>query len=154
MIYDNEPDELQLLLLSAFRRMTTRVRERLVAEGHRPLTVSQGSTLRYILENPDRGLPQIAAHLGVSRQAAWKVVQQLEKWRLIERRWNPDDRRYQQIRITDPGHAYVKRAVELLAEEHAEWSQALGPGRLRQLRDDLAAYVGDMNRIAELGPLW
>ncbi|GAA3985677.1 hypothetical protein [Streptomyces plumbiresistens] len=66
----------------------------------------------------------------------------------------PKTRRHQQIRITDSGHAYAKRAIALLTEEHAECPQTLGSGRLRPLRDDLAAYVGDANWVAELGPLW
>ena len=92
----------------------------------------------------------LASHLGVTRQAAAQLVDELVTKGYVERRPHPDDRRAQLVVLTERGWACTRAADAAAAETAGAWAALLGRDRMRALRDDLA-------RIAPAGhlrPTW
>ncbi|WP_443047675.1 MarR family winged helix-turn-helix transcriptional regulator [Streptomyces sp. H39-S7] len=88
----------------------------------------------------------LAEHLGVTRQAASQMVEELVRKGYVERRPHPDDARARLVVLTDRGWACTRAAEEAAADAVRPWAALLGERRLRALRDDLA-------RLAPGGPI-
>jgi DNA-binding MarR family transcriptional regulator len=91
-------------------------------------------------------ITQLAEHLGVTRQAAAQLADELIAKGYVERRPHPIDARARLITLTEKGWACTRAAEEATADTIRPWAAALGEPRLRALRDDLV-------RMAPRGPL-
>ncbi|GAA1143620.1 MarR family winged helix-turn-helix transcriptional regulator [Kitasatospora gansuensis] len=89
---------------------------------------------------------ELAEHLGVSKQAASQMVEELVRKGYVERHPHPTDARARLIQLTARGWECTRAADAAAAEAVVPWASVLGPERLRQLHDDLA-------RLAPSGPL-
>lgn len=88
----------------------------------------------------------LAAHLGVTKQAASQLVDEVVRRGYVERRPHPDDARARLLVLTELGWACTRAAEEAAAEAVRPWVELLGEGEVRALRDRLA-------RIAPYGPI-
>ena len=77
----------------------------------------------------------VAAQLGISKQALNYLLRELERLGYLEREPQPDDLRSKRIVLTERGVAAVGVIREAVAEVEAAWSEQLGPKRFAQLRD-------------------
>ncbi len=93
---------------------------------------------------------EVAEHLGVTKQAASQLVEQLVERGYVERLPDPSDRRARQLRLTEHGWSCT-RAAEQAANDVAErWRDRLGA-------DDLDAWARSLRALAEPGrlrPTW
>ncbi|MFE0456579.1 MarR family winged helix-turn-helix transcriptional regulator [Streptomyces sp. NPDC058914] len=89
---------------------------------------------------------ELAVHLGVTKQAASQLVDELVRKGYVERRSHPRDARARLIVLTERGWACTRAAEEAAAEAVRAWVEMLGEGEVRVLGDRLA-------RIAPYGPL-
>jgi DNA-binding MarR family transcriptional regulator len=89
---------------------------------------------------------ELAEHLGVSKQAASQLVEELVRKGYVERRPHPDDARARLVVLTERGWACTRAADEAAADTVAPWIAALGPARFHALCADLA-------RLAPSGPI-
>ena len=156
---DTEPDrpgEVPLLLGMAFRAMNDHLHARLAELGREPVRPAHGYVFRYLADHSAATMVDLAAHLGVTKQAASKTVTELVDWGYLERHPHPVDRRAQILRLTERGREYVREADQLWAEAEQEWAELIGPERLAAIHRDLRTYVehkqGD-HRIT-LRPVW
>lgn len=76
-------------------------------------------------------LTDLAARLGVSKQAAGQVVEEMERMGVLERVPHPDDRRARMVRFSARGRRGLLH----------------GLGVLRELEDELAAELGERNVV-------
>jgi DNA-binding MarR family transcriptional regulator len=81
---------------------------------------------------------ELAAHLGVTRQAAAQLVDELVAKGYVVRRPHPGDGRAQLIVLTERGWACTTAATQAAGDTVRSWRNALGEKRLRALRADLA----------------
>ncbi|MDT0567496.1 MarR family winged helix-turn-helix transcriptional regulator [Streptomyces sp. DSM 3412] len=89
----------------------------------------------------------LAVHLGVTKQAASQLVDELVRKGYVERRPHPGDARARLVVLTERGWACTRAAEEAAAEVVAGWVESLGgESEMRVLRDQLA-------RIAPYGPI-
>ncbi|MFG2131093.1 MarR family winged helix-turn-helix transcriptional regulator [Streptomyces sp. NPDC048751] len=88
----------------------------------------------------------LATHLGVTKQAASQLVDELVRKGYVERRPHPGDARARLIVLTERGWACTRAAEEAAAEVVREWGELLGEGQVRELRENLL-------RIAPYGPI-
>lgn len=148
--------EIPLLLAMTFRAMTDRVHERLAEEGREPLRPAHGFAFRFLADRTDTTVVDLAAHLGVTKQAASQLVIELEGWGYVERRAHPSDGRARVVVLTRRGRAYIEHVTQLWGEVEDEWERLVGPQRLRQIQDDLGAYVAYAGGDARvhLRPVW
>jgi DNA-binding MarR family transcriptional regulator len=77
---------------------------------------------------------ELAARLGVSKQALNYLLGELERLGYIERRPDPEDMRSKRIVVTQRGDSVAAVIREAVGEMEQEWAQKLGPKRFAQLR--------------------
>jgi DNA-binding MarR family transcriptional regulator len=80
---------------------------------------------------------ELAAHLGVTKQAASQLVDELARKGYVERRPHPEDARARLVVLTERGWACTRAAEEAAAEAVREWADVIGEDELRVLRDRL-----------------
>lgn len=133
-------DLLALARLSWVRQMDSRLEER----GHPGYRRSDALVMRLVSPGPV-SIGRLGSRLGVSRQAARKVVDSLvgRGYALVER--DPDDSRKLNVVLTAEGRAYAAAVIEVI--------QALNDGLASRVStDDLSAAdrvlraVGDFDR--------
>ncbi|WP_145788455.1 MarR family winged helix-turn-helix transcriptional regulator [Kitasatospora atroaurantiaca] len=93
---------------------------------------------------------ELAEHLGVTKQAASQLVEELVRKGYVERQPHPADARARLIVLTDRGWACTRAADAAAADAVRPWAAALGERRLRELRDDLARLAP----TGQLRPVW
>ncbi|WP_328870311.1 MarR family winged helix-turn-helix transcriptional regulator [Streptomyces sp. NBC_00287] len=89
---------------------------------------------------------ELAGHLGVTKQAASQLVDELVRKGYVERRPHPRDARARLLVLTEHGWANTRAAEEAAADVVREWSAVLGEAEVRALGRQLL-------RIAPNGPV-
>jgi DNA-binding MarR family transcriptional regulator len=116
--------------------------ERLHAHGFADIDPAHLIVLRY--PGPQGERPSdLAAQLGMSKQALNYQLGQLERRGYLERRPDPDDQRSRRIVLTRRGVAVAHVIRDAVAELETLWARELGEKRYAQLRGLLV----DLNRV-------
>jgi DNA-binding MarR family transcriptional regulator len=79
----------------------------------------------------------VAAHLGVTKQAAAKLVAHLVERGYLERREDPSDGRAWLLQLTDKGRSCTAAADEAAADVVRSWRGQLSPEQFKQLQQAL-----------------
>jgi DNA-binding MarR family transcriptional regulator len=88
----------------------------------------------------------LAEHLGVTKQAAAQLVEELVRKGYVVRRPHPTDARARLLALTDAGWAATRAADEAARAAVAPWRETLGEARFSEL-------VADLTRLAPQGPI-
>jgi len=80
---------------------------------------------------------ELAARLGMSKQALNYLLGGLERAGYLERQPHPDDSRSRRIALTPRGLSAVRVIRDAVGELERSWTQLLGPERFAQLRQML-----------------
>jgi DNA-binding MarR family transcriptional regulator len=86
---------------------------------------------------------ELAARLGVTKQALNYLLKELERLGYIARLPDADDRRARRIALTSRGRALGTAIREAVAEVERDWEAELGAARFARLRDLLV----ELNRV-------
>lgn len=121
----HNPD-LAILLTGAARIVADRLGEAVEHAGVADMRTAFGFVIRALADD-ERTLTELADLLGVTKQAAIKVVDQMEALGYVERRPDPSDRRAKRLRLAPKAHDV--RRVAMAAS--------------RRLERDLRADLGD-----------
>ncbi|MDJ0343125.1 MarR family transcriptional regulator [Streptomyces sp. H10-C2] len=143
----NNADAMSLTatLLAAAGGLTAAIHDGVVARGFDDLRPAHGFAFTRLAPGGATAA-DLAEHLGVTRQAASQMVEELVRKGYVERRPHPDDARARLVVLTDRGWACTRAAEESAADAVRPWAALLGERRLHALRDDLA-------RLAPGGPI-
>ncbi|MFE5036293.1 MarR family winged helix-turn-helix transcriptional regulator [Streptomyces sp. NPDC056683] len=142
---NSEAMALSAALLAAAGELTQRINDGVVARGFEGMRPAHGFAFSRLA--PDGAtVTELAAHLGVTKQAASQLVDDIVRRGYAERRPHPGDARARLIVLTERGWACTRAAEEAAAEAVRGWGDVLGEGGVRVLWDCLA-------RIAPYGPL-
>ncbi|HEY7693381.1 MAG TPA: MarR family transcriptional regulator [Gaiellaceae bacterium] len=110
-----------------------RMLERLNESGFDDLELPHLNVLRY--PGPDGARPsELAARLGMTKQALNYLLGELERLGYLERRPDPDDARSKRIALTQRGRALVPVIRDAVAEVERDWATRLGQKRFDRLR--------------------
>jgi DNA-binding MarR family transcriptional regulator len=132
--------DLPLLLLAAAAEVTDSVHAGVVAGGFTDLRPTHGFAFARMA--PDGAtVGEIADHLGVTKQAASQLVEELVTKGYALRNPHPHDARARLITLTDRGWAATRAADAASAEFARHWAAALGEDQIMALRDTLARVV-------------
>jgi DNA-binding MarR family transcriptional regulator len=115
-----------ILVVAATRAVADRLQEAMSRAGHAQMRPPFGFVIRALAE-AGLTLTELAERLGVTKQAAIKVVDEMEAHGFVERRPAPADRRSKILGLTERGRD-VRRAA--LATSH-------------RIEDELRADLGD-----------
>ncbi|MEJ1201928.1 MULTISPECIES: MarR family winged helix-turn-helix transcriptional regulator [unclassified Streptomyces] len=136
---------LSAAVLAAAGGLTQRIHEGVVARGFEGLRPAHGFAFARLA--PDGAtVTDLAAHLGMTKQAASQLVDELVRKGYAERRPHPADARARLVVLTESGWACTRAAEEAAAEAVRAWVDVLGEGEVHALRDRLL-------RVAPNGPV-
>lgn len=76
---------------------------------------------------------ELAAKLGISKQACSKIIKELETLGLIERRKNPQDSRSSLLSLTDKGRQLLQDSIKASNEIYRRFATEVDGDRLQQL---------------------
>jgi len=134
-----EPD-LAILITAANRCVADRLGQAVATAGGEAMRPSFGFVLRAVAaEQPT--VSRLAELLGVSKQGASRLADDMVTLGYLERNEDPADRRRTRLRLSPAGERIRARA---LAESHAiedELRQRLGDTKVRHLRAALSDFV-------------
>nr|WP_206440468.1 MarR family winged helix-turn-helix transcriptional regulator [Streptomyces scabichelini] len=132
-------------LLAVAGELTRRIHDGVEARGFEGLRPAHGFAFTRLA--PDGAtVTELAAHLGVTKQAASQLVDEIVRKGYAERRPHPDDARARLIVLTEQGWACTRAAEEAAAEAVRPWVELLGEPEVRALRERLL-------RITPYGPI-
>ncbi|MFF0590450.1 MarR family winged helix-turn-helix transcriptional regulator [Streptomyces sp. NPDC003781] len=132
-------------LLAAAGGLTQRIHEGVVARGFEGVRPAHGFAFARLA--PDGAtVTDLAVHLGVTKQAASQLVDELVGKGYVERRPHPADARARLVVLTEAGRACTRAAEEAAAEVVGSWADVLGEDGVRVLADGLL-------RVAPGGPI-
>jgi DNA-binding MarR family transcriptional regulator len=132
--------ELPLLLFAGFRSLIDRLHAALATQGHPDVRPAHGFAMQAIGPH-GASASEIGRRLGVSKQAAGKTVERLIALGYAERADDPGDARRKLVRLTPHGLDALARSAAIFDELRAEWAEAVGGERLRELESVLRTVV-------------
>jgi DNA-binding MarR family transcriptional regulator len=128
--------ELPLRLFQGFRLMIDELHAELARQGHPDLRPMHGFVFQAI--GPDgTTAAELGRRLGVSKQAAGKTIDALERLGYVERGPDPRDARRKVVRLTERGVDSLIRSARIFDDLRTRWAEVLGPDRLRAFESDL-----------------
>jgi DNA-binding MarR family transcriptional regulator len=143
-IVSNDPPgyELPLRLFLGFRVLIDELHAELARQGHPDVRPMHGFVFQAIGPGGTTAA-ELGRRLGVSKQAAGKTVDALERLGYVERMTDPRDARRKVVRLTDRGFDCLARSARIFERLRAGWAERLGADRLRALEADLARVTPD-----------
>ena len=148
-MHNDDAMALAALLLGASSALVDGIHAGVTARGFDDLRPAHGFAFARLAPG-GATVSELADHLGVTRQAASQLADELIQKGYVERRPHPGDRRARLIVLTEQGWACTRAAEEAAAETIRPWAALLGEERLRALRDALAL----IGRPGHLRPTW
>ena len=142
---EHDAQALTVALLAAGRALVNGITAGVRARGFADVRPAHGFAFARLAAG-GATVTQLAEHLGVTRQAAAQLADELVAKGYVERRPHPDDARARLIVLTAKGWACTRAAEAAAADTVRQWAAVLGERRLRALGDDL-------HRVAPRGPL-
>ncbi len=128
--------------------LSARVHQRLHSRGFREITDSNSTVMKLLGPEGDR-ITELASKAGMTKQSMGYLVEQLETAGYVERVDDPIDARAVTIRRTKRGWAYTRAAAEEVAKLQEEWTQLLGPAKMKELKSLLAELVAKLGHHHE-----
>ena len=143
----NDPPgfELPLLLLAGFRALVDQLHTELARQGHPDARPAHGFVLQAVGRDGVTA-SELGRRLGVSKQAAGKTIDRLERLGYLTRAGDERDARRKLIRLTARGFDLLDRSAAIFDDLRAQWVRTLGAARVRELEASL--------RVVTTGSIW
>lgn len=154
----NEPlerTELTFLLGMAFQVVLSEFVSRLDAVGYADLRPMHGLVFQ-VLHGDGATSSELAEHLGVTKQAAGQILDDLEKRGYVERRPHPAGGRRKLVVLTPKATDHLAVAGRILHQLEAQLTKRLHEADLEVPRAELAAIIRTLagDSIPPLRPVW
>jgi DNA-binding MarR family transcriptional regulator len=128
--------ELPLRLFLGFRVLIDELHSELARQGHPHARPMHGFVMQAIGTQGTTAV-ELGRTLGVSKQAAGKTIETLERIGYVERARDPRDTRRKIVRLTPSGVDMLVRSARIFDDLRARWAAVIGDERLRELEADL-----------------
>ncbi|MFF3892721.1 MarR family winged helix-turn-helix transcriptional regulator [Streptomyces sp. NPDC001812] len=150
-----EQTELTFLLGMAFQLVLSEFVDRLDAVGYADLRPMHGLVFQ-VLRGSGATSSELAEELGVTKQAAGQIIDDLEKRGYVERRPHPAGGRRKLVVLTDKALQHLAVAGRILHELEAQLTQQLNQIGRQVPRAELAAVIRTLagDSIPPLRPVW
>ena len=120
------PVPLARLFAIAYRTLVDGLHRRLVERGWTDVRVNYGFVLLAARDGGIRGA-DVATLLGVSKQAASKLIDGMQAAGYVAREPDPGDERAKRVVLTERGASLLAVVEEIYAEMEAGWADLIGP---------------------------
>lgn len=134
------------LLLRAQRAFSERALQKLRQGGHTRLSMVHTTLLPHLDVNGTQ-TTVLAERAGITKQAAGRVIADLEREGYVQRLPDPTDQRASIIVFTDAGRQYLVDAYHVKKEIEQEYTDLLGAERMQQFRNTLEELLGAHNAL-------
>lgn len=128
--------ELPLRLLLGFRLLIDQLHAQLARQGHPDLRPVHGFVLQAVGADGVTAV-ELGRRLGVTKQAAAKHIEHLERLGYLRRAADPADGRRKLVQRTEAGNDVLTRSAAIFDDLRANWADMLGEDRLVALEHDL-----------------
>ncbi|MFI5571426.1 MarR family winged helix-turn-helix transcriptional regulator [Streptomyces sp. NPDC051740] len=146
---NSEAVTLSAALLAVAGELTRRIHDGVVARGFEGVRPAHGFAFTRLA--PDGAtVTDLAVHLGVTKQAASQLVDELVRKGYAERHPHPVDARARLVVLTEAGWACTRAAEEAAAEAVRAWGEVLGEAEARELTRKLLRIAPD----GPIRPVW
>jgi DNA-binding MarR family transcriptional regulator len=145
--------DLAILVVGASRPVAERLNAAVERAGIDDMRSSYGFVIRALDEAP-QGLTELAERLGVTKQAAIKVVDDMEAHGFLVREPHPADRRAKLLALTDKGKAVRKAALAESRRMERELRRELGDADVDALRRVLIRFGERHGEASGARPVW
>ena len=142
-----------LLVVSAARPVAERLNAAVAGAGIEDARSPYGFVIRALAREPV-GLTELAERLGVTKQAAIKVVDEMETRGFLVRRPHPADRRAKVLALTDKGEAMRAAALAESRAMERELREELGDADVDALRRVLTRFGERHGEGPGARPVW
>ncbi|KRV48832.1 MarR family transcriptional regulator [Wenjunlia vitaminophila] len=133
------------LVLALSGQLVQEIHSRVSQQGFADLRPAHGFAFARITAGATT-TAHLADHLGVSKQAAAQLVEELVRKGYVVRRPHPGDARARLLELTERGWAATRAADRAARAAVAPWREALGDARF-------GALVADLTRLRPSGPI-
>jgi DNA-binding MarR family transcriptional regulator len=148
------PYELVVLLAMAWSMLVDDLHGELARLGYGDLRPVHGFVFQLLAPHGATG-NEVAAHLGITKQAASQMVDFLEAHGYVVRQPHPTDKRGKLILLTQKGWDCIQAVETIFASIEERWAEVLGPEHMQMLRTDLRRLVADSGIVSyRLRPMW
>lgn len=134
--------ELPLRLFMAFRVIIDDLHVELAKRGHPDARPMDGFVFQAIGPYGTTAA-ELGRRLGVSKQAAGKTIDALERLGYVARAADPRDARRKIVKLTARGTDSLAASAEIFERIRGRWSRTLGERELRALESGLRRMTGD-----------
>ena len=150
---DDKPVPMARLLAMAYRQLIDGLHSRLPAAGFTDVRPSYGFVLLAVRDRPTT-IVDLAALLGVTKQAASKLVGAMHDAGYVRRTTTAADARAKNIELAPRGVELLSAVEAIYSELESEWAAAIGRPSLDRMRDDLSnvLLVAGGGRLPEVRP--
>ena len=129
-------ENLGRLLIESFRFFRERTRVNLHAHGFHDLNPVHAALLRRVDEGGTH-VSDIAARMGITKQAAAQLVAKVETLGYVETERDDVDTRKKMVRCTSLGRRFLRSLDDVVADSVRDVSSLIGVRRLRELEETL-----------------
>ena len=137
---DGTQADLGILLTLALRSFTDQLHAELGRRGFGELRPAFGVVFRALRDEP-LTLTVLAGRLGVTKQAAAKVVDEMEVKKLLHKRGSREDGRAKLLQLTARGRRAMATAIEIGASIDERLVDAAGPRAAQGMRRALETLI-------------
>lgn len=151
----DDPVPLARLLAMAYRAMIDGLHERLRAAGWHDVRPPYGFVLLATRDAPST-TGELAALMGITKQATSKLLDQMAAARLIRRNDNEADGRVKNITLAPRGRRLLAAVERIYAELEGEWAGVVGSTSVDAMRTDLTRVLRRQNdgALPPIRPTW
>jgi DNA-binding MarR family transcriptional regulator len=136
------------LLFKASRLANERALGRLASDPARPPVRPAHTALFPHLDFDGIRLTDLAARVGVTKQAIGQLVDDLAALGMVERTGDPADKRAKRIRFSRRGYAALMQGLGTLREIEDALGAAIGRRRMRELHETLKLVIEALETAA------
>jgi DNA-binding MarR family transcriptional regulator len=137
---DEEGVAVAMLVLRAAAQLVDGIQRGLAERGFSDIRPAHGFAFVRI-SSGGATVADVAEHLGVTKQAASALVEQLVRRGYLTREAHPRDGRSRVLRLTERGWACTRAAEQAAADTTEAWSQLLDADAMATLHATLQAVV-------------
>ena len=123
-------------MLLGFRVLLEELHAELSRQGHPDLRPMHGFVFQAIGPRGTTAV-ELGRRLGISKQAAGKIIGSLERLGYLERGTDPGDARRKVVRLTGQATDALQRSENIFDQLRARWAATMGEERLRTIESGL-----------------
>ncbi|SDE49454.1 MarR family protein [Paenibacillus sp. UNCCL117] len=147
--------ELTMLFAAVFRLAVDELHTELAKLGFDNVRPSHGFIFQKLSWGGATG-NEIAEHLGITKQAASVIIDQLEANGYVARAPHPTDRRGKLVVLTDRGWQCIRATETIFTSIEARWHEALPGEEMEKLRLSMRTLAGTFpeSKLSPFRPVW